>query len=436
MEMLIGKIIYGDDDWFDKQVNERKPYGIPFLKVDVDEKNKQLIVTNHEGRHRVASIKRRNSNVDIPVAILYNKDRYTLPDINTLRKEWSIISQDGKNKFNMGQFSLYNEFPKASKYDLYDIYKNQSLSESAVQDKYKDQVQINDQWFNKIVIDQHFGDGTFDKLNIGDNVDFANDNITPASQHNQQTSHKSTHPQDSKIVLNDAFWNWFGNSKTIDSAGNPIICYHGSYTDITNFDRSFAGHTTGNNDARAFYFSIDPDVAEDYSIEAQVRGAEGEYYDLENPDKTYEEYEQEIRDFATDHIHTNPCFVKMENPYIYDYKHSEYNYTINNTIISVCQGDWNSSGSEWWDEGIAYEIMQHFEIYDEENDEYVENPDAQPFDGVIFKNVKDNISTYGGSANYTDVYVIWEPKQIKSIYNKGLWSTESDNVFETNKEGN
>lgn len=115
---------YGDDDWFDKQVDERKPYGIPFLKVDVDEKNKKLIVTNHEGRHRVASIKRKEPNVDIPVAILYNKDRYTLPDINTLRKEWSIISQDGKNKFNIGQFSLYNELPQRAKYDLYDIYKN------------------------------------------------------------------------------------------------------------------------------------------------------------------------------------------------------------------------------------------------------------------------------------------------------------------------
>lgn len=115
---------YGDDDWFDKQLNERVPYGIPFLKVDVDEKNKQLIVTNHEGRHRVASIKRKEPDVDIPVAILYNKDRYTLPDINTLRKEWSIISQDGKNKFNIGQFSLYNELPQRAKYDLYDIYKN------------------------------------------------------------------------------------------------------------------------------------------------------------------------------------------------------------------------------------------------------------------------------------------------------------------------
>lgn len=114
---------YGDDNWFDKQLDKRVPYGIPFLKVDVDTEHKQLIVTNHEGRHRVASVARRNQNVDIPVAILYNKDKYTLPDIHTLRKEWSIISQNGNRKYNVGEFSLYTEFPKASKWQLYDIYK-------------------------------------------------------------------------------------------------------------------------------------------------------------------------------------------------------------------------------------------------------------------------------------------------------------------------
>lgn len=131
---------YGEDDWFDKQLNERIPYGIPFLKVDVDEKNKQLIVTNHEGRHRVASVYRKEPNVDIPVAILYNKDRYTLPDINTLRKEWSIISQDGKSKFNVGKFSLYNELPKQATHDLYDIYKNKQINENKRDINWQDNV--------------------------------------------------------------------------------------------------------------------------------------------------------------------------------------------------------------------------------------------------------------------------------------------------------
>lgn len=127
---LCPKYSYGDDEWFDKQIDERKPYGIPFLKVDVDEKNKKLIVTNHEGRHRVASVKRKEPNVDIPVAILYNKDRYILPDIKTLRKEWFIVSQDGNTEFKVGQFSLYNELPKESGLKLYNIYKDKQINES------------------------------------------------------------------------------------------------------------------------------------------------------------------------------------------------------------------------------------------------------------------------------------------------------------------
>lgn len=127
---LCPKYSYGDDEWFDKQIDERKPYGIPFLKVDVDEKNKKLIVTNHEGRHRVASVNRKEPNVDIPVAILYNKDRYILPDIKTLRKEWFIVSQDGNTEFKVGQFSLYNELPKESGLKLYNIYKDKQINES------------------------------------------------------------------------------------------------------------------------------------------------------------------------------------------------------------------------------------------------------------------------------------------------------------------
>lgn len=142
--MLCPKYSYGDDDWFDKQIDKKTPFGIPFLKVDVDEKNKQLIVINHEGRHWVKSVKRRNPNVDIPVAILYNKDKYILPDNNILRKEWTIVSQDGKTEFSIGKISLYNEFPKQSAYDLYDIYKERKeLNE----ERYELVVDEDDSWY-------------------------------------------------------------------------------------------------------------------------------------------------------------------------------------------------------------------------------------------------------------------------------------------------
>ena len=31
-----------------------------------------------------------------------------------------------------------------------------------------------------------------------------------------------------KEKFNDNFWKWFGDSKVVDDAGNPLVVYHGS----------------------------------------------------------------------------------------------------------------------------------------------------------------------------------------------------------------
>ena len=36
--------------------------------------------------------------------------------------------------------------------------------------------------------------------------------------------------------LNDNFWNWFGESKVVDSKGNPLVVYHGSTATFDEFD--------------------------------------------------------------------------------------------------------------------------------------------------------------------------------------------------------
>ena len=33
-------------------------------------------------------------------------------------------------------------------------------------------------------------------------------------------------------VLNQAFKNWFADSKVVDENGQPLVCYHGSTVDI------------------------------------------------------------------------------------------------------------------------------------------------------------------------------------------------------------
>lgn len=115
---LCPEFSYGDDKFFDDYLIKKDPLGIPFLKVEFDFDKKDMRVIGHEGRHRVSAIRRRRNGdiVDIPVAILYNKDMYPqLPSISEFKREWTITSQNGDKQYNVGQFSLYNQFPTGSK---------------------------------------------------------------------------------------------------------------------------------------------------------------------------------------------------------------------------------------------------------------------------------------------------------------------------------
>ena len=294
------------------------------------------------------------------------------------------------------------------------------IKESVIQDKYKDQVQIDGQWYHKLVIDGQYGSGTFDDLEIGDDVDFLNDKITKA---------KNYKPSKKDFELNDNFKQWFGNSKIVDDNGNPLIVYHGSYVDIKKFDKNYSSTTTGNNNEGVFYFTTDKDTAIDYSIESTIRLKEPEFYDSENTEKTWDDYVEEIREKAEENIHIHPCFMRMENPFIYDYQGETFDAKKNYTILSILQGNWNNDnnwGSEYWDEDIALEMMSYFEEYDEENDEYIEKDVV--YDGAIFLNVIDNI---GNVVKEINEYIVWNPNQIKSVYNKGIWSLYNDNIDES-----
>ena len=292
------------------------------------------------------------------------------------------------------------------------------LDESVVEDKYKNQIKLDDgQWYHQKIIDNWFGEGTFNKVNVGDDIDFENKKIN--SNNSKELKQE--------YLLNDNFWKWFGNSKVVDVNGNPLICYHGSNVNIKRFDKNYCSLNTGNNEEGAFYFTSDKDAALDYSGEAEVRAKESEFYDKGiDKEKDWYAYAEEIREKKLENPTINPSFLQIENPYIYDFEGGMLNHSVRHTIIATLQGnvDFNN---DLFDEDLYYDIINKLETYDEENDEYIQQ---ESFDGVIFKNVLDNCTPMGGSNNIIDEYIVWNPSQIKSVYNKGLWSPYSENVDE------
>lgn len=84
------------------------------------------------------------------------------------------------------------------------------INEDKIQDKYKDQVQIDGVWYHKRIIDNHFGEGFFNKIKIGDEIDWGNKN--------DNEENKNKHLINGNQLFSIAK-NYFGLTNSIYNAG-------------------------------------------------------------------------------------------------------------------------------------------------------------------------------------------------------------------------
>jgi len=176
------------------------------------------------------------------------------------------------------------------------------------------------------------------------------------------------------MELNDNFWKWFGKSKVVDNSGNPLVVYHGTNTDFNTFDKSFINSHEKRGDflGEGFYFHKKKEIAANYGNNIIA------------------------------------CYLRIENPLIINSEDDAKNFRERFGFIDF--------------KGIK--LPRYFKNTDLTNTspKYIsEKVKEFGYDGLI-----DNL--YGQ-------YAVFEPNQIKSVDNKGAWSTSSDNIYESlNKE--
>ncbi len=73
------------------------------------------------------------------------------------------------------------------------------------------------------------------------------------------------HQGDIANVLKNFVTHNTNSSKVVDENGEPLVVYHGSPSNFTEFDMNSIGKTTGTSDGRGFYFTTDKDFAKGYS---------------------------------------------------------------------------------------------------------------------------------------------------------------------------
>jgi hypothetical protein len=86
-----------------------------------------------------------------------------------------------------------------------------------------------------------------------------------------------------------AFKRWFGDSKVVDTDGEPLVVYHGTIGGFNEFSRDRAGQTTGADNAKlGFFFSDSPQLASVYAKMAALPDGSGSnvmpvYLSIKNP---------------------------------------------------------------------------------------------------------------------------------------------------------
>lgn len=102
-----------------------------------------------------------------------------------------------------------------------------------------------------------FNSPTFSRKMMPETIN-VNGKLRPTRNSNGQHIHSSI-----EGIKN--FWEWFGDSKVVDSEGRPLVVYHGTNNEFDEFDRDFAGEGDGHLDwGEGFYFTDKLDAAQGY----------------------------------------------------------------------------------------------------------------------------------------------------------------------------
>ncbi len=269
-------------------------------------------------------------------------------------------------------------------------------------------------------------------LGVGDNV--ASD-VLSASMQLLEESTKATMPKSltgkALNVATTAFRRWFGDSKVVDDQGQPLIVYHGTIGDFTEFSKEKLGASTMVESAKkGFFFGGKPEVAERFSRIAN-RLREGvsldEAYDnfskyLESKREVVRQAEasedkQKIADAQRELKDAEEAFASFSN--------------MNQSIMPV------------------YLSLQNPLVVDQQGKSFRDEPYASiidravkgGYDGVIIKNTYDGqsaptffdraVAKLRGKGVPTDtIYIAFEPTQIKSQFNRGTFDSGSANILE------
>lgn len=210
-------------------------------------------------------------------------------------------------------------------------------------------------------------------------------------------------------ITTPEFKAWFGDSKVVDKDGAPLVVYHGSPEVFDAFDKKYIG-LQGKAEGAGFYFTDDPSLARGFKPEKSGKLYEV-YLSMKNP------LERGQEGFSND------VFKKILKKIAKD-EAARWDQEIADGFLSNW-GDVRSEGLESVINNVVDSLSEETAI-DQMNDLVSQNID---FD-IIGDAIKEITGHDGIIVNNdgTNIYVAFNPTQIKSTTNTGSFSLNDDRM--------
>lgn len=199
---------------------------------------------------------------------------------------------------------------------------------------------------------------------------------------------------DQSAIESPEFKNWFGDSKVVDAEGKPLVVYHGTGADFTEFGTQGHGKTTGTG----AFFTSDPDIANTYAP-------------------------------SRDGAKVMPTYLSIKKPFVVDAYGASWNSITDEAFVEYTDGTQDSLFDLL---GLNYETDGEVST-----DDIAAYARRKGYDGVVIRSVKDR----GPNSDSTfrregDVYVAFNPEQVKSaIGNRGTFDPNDPNILNQGERG-
>lgn len=216
--------------------------------------------------------------------------------------------------------------------------------------------------------------------------------------------------------LNQNFWKWFGDSKVVDSQGNPLIVYHGSRSSFNKFKIDpFKLSKNGNTEGVGLYFTADKNLARNYGYKIYEV-----YLRIEKPilgiDYEFTDDELEVLGY-----HKKPIIRYEDTEYGKAITIETNKYLPKGMDINTIDQNVDPQKYVYRKPKIIYKtIINEFAPFYPRINVYEILNKKLGYDGYI-----------GGewTGNSDDLYVVFSPLQVKSIDNDGSWDIKDDNIY-------